>query len=95
MIMQRWTIRGFSREPLIAYRYFYSWGPSAETGDEEVARLMIKTAAMAFQEDKEIIEAQQKVIQANPGKAPMPTVHDRALIRFRRMMNTLMKAQST
>lgn len=38
-------------------RYYDSWGPGAEFGDEANAQLMIDTT-MAFKEDKVMIEAQ-------------------------------------
>ncbi|MEO0030532.1 MAG: hypothetical protein RIS94_290 [Pseudomonadota bacterium] len=69
-------------------RYYYSWGPGAEFGDEAVAQLMIDTATMAFHEDKVMIEAQQRVIDNDPSRLPMPATADRAITIFQRLMRS-------
>lgn len=69
-------------------RYYYSWGPGAGFGDEAIAQLMIDTATMAFREDKVMIEAQQRVIDCDPAKQPMPATADRAITIFQRLMQS-------
>jgi len=44
----------------------------------------------AFLEDKDIIEAQQKSLDLEPGWKPMATVHDKAVVMFERLMERLM-----
>ncbi|OJS98057.1 hypothetical protein BEE62_17275 [Marinobacter nauticus] len=40
--------------------------------------------------EKDIIEAQQKSLDLEPGWKPMATVHDRAVVMFERLMERLM-----
>lgn len=67
-------------------RYFFSWGPRASQGDRALAELMLSVADRAFEEDRVIIEAQQRIIEADPGRVPMPTAADKGITLFRRMM---------
>jgi vanillate O-demethylase monooxygenase subunit len=75
-------------------RYFFSWGPRAREGAEELADMLLKVAHQAFGEDKAIIEAQQKVIARSPGVNPMPTPADRAVIAFQRIINRMIQAEA-
>jgi vanillate O-demethylase monooxygenase subunit len=71
-------------------RYFFTWGPSTRTGTQEDAEVMRSTLGVAFLEDKTIIERQQLNIDLDPTRRPMPTVHDRGVIQFQRLMAKLM-----
>ena len=53
----------------------------------------MQQVAKAFQEDREMIEAQQRVIDENPGKAMMGIAADAALQRARRMLDQLVAAE--
>lgn len=50
---------------------------------------------MAFGEDKVIIEAQQRIVDANPLAKPRPLAADSAITRFHRIMDQLMREEST
>jgi vanillate O-demethylase monooxygenase subunit len=67
-------------------RYFFSWGPRAKDGDEQMASAMMGVARMAFDEDRAMIEAQQKVIDRDPDRQPMPIAADKGVTLFQRMM---------
>jgi len=69
-------------------RYYYSWGPGSRFGDDAIAQLMIDTATLAFREDKLMIEAQQRIIDADPARRPMPATADRAITLFQRLMKS-------
>lgn len=69
-------------------RYYFSWGPGAEFGDQAIAQLMIDTATLAFNEDKVMIEAQQRVIDSDPSRPFMPATADRAITIFQRLMQS-------
>lgn len=67
-------------------RYFFSWGPRAKDGGPDMADAMMRVALMAFGEDREIIEAQQRIIDLKPGTEVLTTadvgpVQMRAAIR--------------
>ena len=61
-----------------AARYFFRFGPYKRHGDEKLRDAMMATAQMAFGEDRTMIEAQQRLIDLDPGRRIMPTAHDRA-----------------
>lgn len=77
--------------PMTAHssRTFFSWGPGAEFGGQEIARQMIDVATVAFKEDKTIIEAQAKIIASGSGLPMMPTAADKAVALFQRVMDQL------
>ena len=54
-------------------RYFFSWGPHRQHGDEALRDVLMKIAAQAFGEDKIMIEAQQRVIDQTVDPVIMPT----------------------
>lgn len=74
-------------------RTFFSWGPGAEFGGEEIAQQMIAVATIAFREDKAIIEAQAKIIARAPELAPMPTAADKSVALFQRTMEELKRSR--
>lgn len=74
-------------------RYFFCWGPHRSQGDEAMAQLMLDIAAQAFQEDKQIIEAQQRIIDLDPGRAVLPLPADRGPLQFQRVMRRLVQAE--
>ncbi|WP_311267701.1 aromatic ring-hydroxylating dioxygenase subunit alpha [Sphingobium sp. WCS2017Hpa-17] len=69
-------------------RYYYSWGPGSRCGDDVIAQVMIDTATLAFREDKLMIEAQQRIIDADPARLPRPATADRAITLFQRLMKS-------
>ena len=75
-------------------RYFYSWGPHRQHGDEALRDILIGIATMAFGEDKVIIEAQQKVIDRETDQQIMPTVHDRGVTLFNRLVERMVREES-
>lgn len=74
-------------------RYFFSWGPHCGHGDEAMRDGMMKIAAMAFGEDKVMIEAQSRVIAESPERPIMPTAHDRAVTLFNRLVASFCRAE--
>lgn len=73
-------------------RYFFSWGPHRDHGDEAMRDALMEVAAMAFSEDKAMIEGQQKVINATPNPKIMPTVHDKGVTIYNRLVERLAAA---
>jgi len=74
-------------------RYFFSWGPHRDHGDERLRDKLMEIAAMAFGEDKAMIEAQQKVIDMTPNPVVMPSAHDRGVTLFNRLVEKLARAE--
>jgi vanillate O-demethylase monooxygenase subunit len=76
-------------------RYFFSWGPQRNQGDEAMAQVMLDIALQAFHEDKVIIEAQQRIVDLDPDRRPMPVPADRGPVLFQRVMRDLVAAEAT
>jgi phenylpropionate dioxygenase-like ring-hydroxylating dioxygenase large terminal subunit len=75
-------------------RYFFSWGPDRNQGDESMAQTMLEIALQAFHEDKSIIEAQQRVMEVEPNRPPLPVPADRGPMLFQRIMRDLAAAEA-
>lgn len=74
-------------------RYFFAWGPRRDHGDEAYRDALMGVAGQAFQEDKVMIEAQQRVIDATPDPQVMPTAHDRGVTLFNRLVERLARSE--
>jgi len=70
-------------------RYFFSWGPHRRDGDASKRDAMMQIAAKAFAEDKRMIEAQHRVIQATNAPQIMPTAHDKGITLYNRLVDKL------
>lgn len=70
-------------------RYFFCWGPHKDFGDEKLRDTLMNIALQAFNEDKVMIEAQQKVIDATEEPKILASVHDRGIMLFNRMVEKL------
>jgi phenylpropionate dioxygenase-like ring-hydroxylating dioxygenase large terminal subunit len=76
-------------------RYFFSWGPHRDHGDEGLRDILMGIADMAFNEDKLVIEAQQRVIDKTPDPRVMPTAADRGVTLFNRLVDRLVREEGT
>ena len=74
-------------------RYFFSWGPHRNFGNEETRDGMMRVAAQAFTEDKTMIEAQQRVIDGSPDAQVMPTAQDKGVTLFNRLIASMVKQE--
>lgn len=75
-------------------RYFFSWGPHRDHGDEAMRDALMAMAGQAFAEDKTMIEAQQQVIDMTPDPRVMPTAHDRGVTLFNRLVEKLVREEA-
>jgi len=76
-------------------RYFFSWGPRAGDGADAVADAMLELAQMAFGEDKAIIEAQQRSIDAAPDQKEILTSADVGPMQMRAVLQRLMRQEGS
>ncbi|MNQ58944.1 Toluene-4-sulfonate monooxygenase system iron-sulfur subunit TsaM1 [compost metagenome] len=74
-------------------RYCYSWAPRLKGGSNELADGMIAIAVMAFEEDRVMIEAQQRSMNLAPNAVLVPTSSDTALGQFRWILEQMLKAE--
>ena len=63
-------------------------------GDETLRDTLMGIAAMAFEEDRTIIEAQQRVISDTPDPRVMPTGADKGVTLFNRMVEKLVRLEA-
>ena len=75
-------------------RYFFSWGPHRNYGDAALRDTLMGVAGMAFNEDKTIIEAQQRVIDSTHEPQIMPTSADRGVTLFNRLVARLIREEN-
>jgi vanillate O-demethylase monooxygenase subunit len=75
-------------------RYFFSWGPRKDQGDEALRDMLMKIADQAFTEDRLMIEAQQRVIDGGPTRRVLPTSADKGVILYNRLVEALAAADS-
>ncbi|MGZ8281687.1 MAG: aromatic ring-hydroxylating dioxygenase subunit alpha [Allosphingosinicella sp.] len=74
-------------------RYFFSWGPHKDFADEALRDTLMGIADMAFNEDKRIIESQQKVIDRTPDPQVMPTSADKGVTLFNRLVEKMAREE--
>ena len=74
-------------------RYHYCWGPHRDHGDEALRDALIGIQAMAFAEDRMMIEAQQRIIDLGGTGQDMPTAHDRTVLAYQRVVERLAEAE--
>jgi vanillate O-demethylase monooxygenase subunit len=75
-------------------RYLFSWGPRKAEGSDALAESMLTLANMAFSEDKAIIEAQQKIVDQDPGAKPILTSADVGPMLMRSVIERLIAAET-
>ncbi|HEY4214843.1 MAG TPA: aromatic ring-hydroxylating dioxygenase subunit alpha [Steroidobacteraceae bacterium] len=77
-------------------RYFFSWGPRSSelAANPQLPDIMFELATRAFEEDRRIIEAQQRNLKLRPEPDPLMIGHDRGPSLFRAVMEKLLNAEA-
>jgi vanillate O-demethylase monooxygenase subunit len=75
-------------------RYFFSTGTRSGESSEAQADRMLAIANMAFDEDKQMIEAQQRVIDLDPGRKEMLIAADIGPAQMRSVIERLIAAET-
>ena len=71
--------------------YFFCFGPWArQEGAEQLKEPFLQLALLAFGEDREMLTAQQKSIDADPARAMKLFDVDKAPVLYRRLVDRLM-----
>jgi len=73
--------------------YFFSHAHNFALDDPTVTEATYQSIAAAFDEDSRMIEAQAKVLGADPGRALVGIVADAALTRYRRLVVAALEAE--
>jgi vanillate O-demethylase monooxygenase subunit len=72
--------------------YFFAYGPWAK--EAQLIDAFYELSIKAFNEDRVMIEAQQRNIKASNGDRMLATASDGAIAQFKRMMDEFMRAES-
>jgi vanillate O-demethylase monooxygenase subunit len=78
-------------------RYFFSWGPRSSgdsAADVALRDVLMGIAAQAFAEDRVTIEAQQQVIDLEPGRRPMPTTADHGVLAYHKLVDAMVAREA-
>ena len=76
-------------------RYFFTWGPSHRCGgDADMGKFMGEINHAAFQEDKVMIEGQQKIVELDPSRSILQIVHDRPAALYDRTVQKLLQEET-
>lgn len=77
------------------YYVFSGLHRSASGGgsDPAIVARNLEVTLKAFNEDKVVIEAQQRIIDNNPGRPFMPTVHDRGVTLYKRLKSKMISEE--
>jgi phenylpropionate dioxygenase-like ring-hydroxylating dioxygenase large terminal subunit len=74
--------------------YFFGQARNFELQDEAMTEAIFQDVSTAFAEDRHMIEAQQKILDATPGFKPVATVHDQALNMARHLVRKRLVEQA-
>ena len=75
-----------------ASRYFYAAGARCDDIDPDKLERLFGVTQLAFNEDKTLIEAQQRTIDLDPSRPMLGTSLDAGPTRFRKMVDGLLRA---
>lgn len=73
--------------------YFFQQSHRADAGDDSVTEGIYESLVRAFNEDRDMITAQHRVLQASPGARMLPLAMDAAVVRYRRMLEAAVAAE--
>lgn len=73
--------------------YFFQQSHRADAGDDSVTEGIYESLVRAFNEDRDMITAQHRVLQASPGARMLPLAMDAAVVRYRRMLEEAIAAE--
>ncbi len=75
-------------------RYFFLSAAGAGDGAEEACKMGVDILRLVLDEDKKIIEGQQRIMDLTPDIRVMPTAHDVAIKLYDRAIARLLKAEA-
>ncbi len=91
LALRAWAVTSQAVTPVAPgrSRYFFSTGPHRDHGTDEDRDGMVAVAKMAFAEDKVMIEAQYRTMQAMAEPRFIPSAHDRAVTMYNGMVRKM------
>jgi phenylpropionate dioxygenase-like ring-hydroxylating dioxygenase large terminal subunit len=92
-LAQRFTSQAVTPMTATETRYYFSVGTPVAHGAEELVEQMHRVTQMAFAEDKDMIEAQQRVIARQPDRPNVLTSSDRGPVQMRAVLERLISME--
>ena len=81
-------------ETATSTHYFFQQSRRVEEGDHSIAEALYKSLLVAFEEDRAMITAQSRSIDADPGAPMMLLAMDAAVVRFRKLVAEAIAAEA-
>jgi len=75
-------------------RYYFTWGPATRENRPFLKDVMVQLASTAFEEDRLMIEAQQRSLNRTATVTMQPTVHDRGPNLMRGVIRRLVEQEA-
>jgi vanillate O-demethylase monooxygenase subunit len=73
--------------------YFFQQSRRTEDGDHSIAEGLHRSLIVAFEEDRAMITAQAREIERDPGAPMLPLAMDAAVVRFRRLVQSVIDSE--
>jgi vanillate O-demethylase monooxygenase subunit len=73
--------------------YFFQQSRRVDEGDHSIAEALYKALLVAFEEDRAMIIAQSRAIDADPEAPMLPLAMDAAVVRFRKLVAETIAAE--
>jgi phenylpropionate dioxygenase-like ring-hydroxylating dioxygenase large terminal subunit len=95
-VFRTWTSQAVTPRSRRKTTYFFCFGPwSKQPGAEQMKKVYRDLAEMVFNEDRDILTAQQRIIDADPSRRMALFDVDRAPVMYRRLVEKLLAAEAT
>lgn len=92
--VQMWVLNLITPETESSTHYFWGHARNYAHNDKDVQDLVYREVDHTFNEDVEIIEGQQRVIEANPAAPTLDINHDAGMMQVRRLMDRLIAQEA-
>lgn len=76
-------------------RYFFVTGPKRGLGIDHMVDMMVEMTNQAFEEDKVMISAQQKIIDLDPTRKDLPSAADKGVVLYNRLVERMWREEQT
>ena len=80
-------------ETAASTHYFFQQSHPANAGDASVTQSIYDSLITAFNEDRDMIRAQARIVELDPERPMLPLKMDAALVRFRRLLKEEVEAE--
>jgi len=91
--VQLHSCQALTPETAHSTHYFFQESHRADQGDADTTEAIYQSLLQAFEEDRQMIEAQAANIALDPTVPMLPLAMDAALLRFRRLVDARLRAE--